>query len=262
MFQFFYASDKTIFLIFLPVDFMSKTEIQEVTTMEVKNAHKKYHDLLTRKQLAKQGLIPTDKGVELWSNQYCQHSAIYYDPTKAIKLETVYVWKNYFKDDYYYTIVEVGAVDQLGNELFNKVVKPSREYLSQPSNADSWLEVEKKHGFSTADIILASSEKIVDRELVSLIKKQKYVKNLISYNTDFNLPNALIKNKTYTQIDLMEQFANLIKEPYKNYYGEKGYKWQKLEKFLDYYGVKLSSYRAVDYANALRECYGKIKIKK
>ncbi|WP_297953683.1 hypothetical protein [uncultured Lactobacillus sp.] len=32
--------------------------------MEVKNAHKKYQDLLTSKQLAEQGLIPTDKAVD------------------------------------------------------------------------------------------------------------------------------------------------------------------------------------------------------
>jgi hypothetical protein len=226
--------------------------------MKVKNKHAEYKDLLTRKQLAQQGLIPTDKGVELWSNQYCQQSAIYHDPAKAVKLESVYIWKNYFKDDYYYTIVEVGAVDQLGNELFSKVVKPSREYLSQPYNADSWLEVEQKHVFSTADIILANSEKTVDRQLVSLVKKYPSIKNLISYNAGFNIPDALMENKAYKKIDLMEIFANVIKEPYENYYGDTGYKWQKLDKYFEHYGVKPASYRAVDYAKALRECYEKM----
>ncbi len=51
----------------MPVNFMAKTEISEKTggfDMEVKNAHKKYQDLLTSKQLAEQGLIPTDKAVD------------------------------------------------------------------------------------------------------------------------------------------------------------------------------------------------------
>lgn len=224
--------------------------------MEVKNAHKKYQNLLTRKQLAQQGLIPTDKGVELWSNQYCQHSAIYHDPAKAVKLESIYFWKNSISDKYGFTIAEVGAVDQLGNELFSKVVKPGREYLSQ--DTDSWLSVEQKHGFSTAEIILANSEKVIDRQLVALVKKYKSIKNLISYNVDFNIPSTLIENKAYQKIDMMELFANIIKEPYENYYGDTGYKWQKLDKCFEYYGVKSNRYKAVDYAKALRECYEKM----
>lgn len=57
----------------------------------------------------------------------------------------------------------------------------------------------------------------------------------------------------------MEKFANIIKEPYESYDGEKGYKWQKLEKFLDYYDVLLDGYESIDYANALREGYKKMK---
>lgn len=227
--------------------------------MEVKNAHKKYQDLLTRKQLAQQGLIPTDKGVELWSNQYCQQSAIYHDPAKAVKLESVYIWKNSFSSKYGFTIVEVGAVDQLGNELFSKVVKPSREYLSQRNNADGWLSVEQKNGFSTAEIILANSVKTIDRQLVSLIKKYPSIKNLISYNAGFNIPDALMENKAYKKIDMMKIFANIVKEPYENYYGDIDYKWQKLDKCFEYYGVKPTSDRAVDYAKALRECYEKMQ---
>lgn len=57
---------------------------------------------------------------------------------------------------------------------------------------------------------------------------------------------------------MMELFANIIKEPYENYYGDTGYKWQKLDKCFEYYGVKSNSYKAVDYAKALRECYEKM----
>lgn len=226
--------------------------------MKVKNAHKEYQGLLTKKQLALQGLIPTDKGVELWTNQYCEHSAIYYDPAKAVKLESVYFWKSSFNDECGLTVVESGAVDQLGNELFNKVVKPSREYLSEGSNADLWLKIEKSHGFRTADIICADDKEAVDRQLASIIKKQKYVKNIISYNVGFNVPSILLENENYKQIDMMELFANIVKEPYEDYYGEKGYKWQKMDKCLKYYDVKLKGYRAVDYAEALRECYEKM----
>lgn len=201
--------------------------------MKVKNAHEEYRDLLTRKQLVSQGLIPTDKGIELWTNQYCEHSAIYYDPAKAIKLESVYFWKNSFSDDYGLNVVEVGVVDQLGNELFSKVVKPCRGYLSEGSNADLWLKIEKDHSFSMADIICADNRVAVDRQLASVIKKQKYVKNLISYNVGFNVPNVLLANQAYKQIDMMELFANIIKEPYEDYYGEKSYKWQKLSKCLN-----------------------------
>jgi hypothetical protein len=56
----------------------------------------------------------------------------------------------------------------------------------------------------------------------------------------------------------MELFANVVKESYKNFYGEEGYKWQKLEKFLEYYDVKPDSNSAVDYAKALRKCYEKM----
>lgn len=226
--------------------------------MKVKNAHEEYRDLLTRKQLASQGLIPTDKGIELWTNQYCEHSAIYYDPAKAIKLESVYIWKNYFNSDNSLNVVEIGAVDQLGNELFSKVVKPCREYLSQLNNADFWLKIGKNHGFSTADMIFADDEKVVDRQLTSMIKKQKFIKKLISYNVEFNIPSIFLGNKTYKKVDMMKLFANIIKESYEDYYGEKSYKWQKLDKCLKYYDVKLNSYRAVDYAQALQECYEKM----
>lgn len=214
--------------------------------------------MLTRKQLASQGLIPNDKGIELWTNQYCEHSAVYYDPSKAVKLETVYFWKNSFNDDHGLTVVEVGAIDQLGNKLFNQVVKPSREYLSEGSNADLWLKIEKDHGFRTADIICADDEKAVDHQLASIIRKQKFVKNLISYNVEFNVPSVLLKIKAYKQIDMMELFANIIREPYKDYNGEKSYKWQKLSKCLEYYDVKLNNYQAVDYARALQKCYEKM----
>lgn len=90
---------------------------------------------------------------------------------------------------------------------------------------------------------------------MSTIKKQKYVKHLISYNVDFNIPNLLVKDKAYQKVDLMKIFANIVKESYKNFYGEKDYKWQKLEKFLEYYDVKPDGNGAVDYANALRKCY-------
>lgn len=227
--------------------------------MKIKTKHEEHKNFLTQKQLAELGLIPAanDKGVELWTNQYMSKSATYYDSTKAVKLETVYIWNNYFKDDYY-TIIEVGAVDQLGNVLFNKAVKPSKEYLSHQFNADIWIDVERKHGFSGYDILFANAENIVERQLVSTIKKQKYIKRLISYNVGFNIPNSLVEDKTYQKVDLMEIFANIVKESYKNFYGEKGYKWQKLEKFLEYYDVKPNGNSAVDYANALRKCYEKM----
>lgn len=222
--------------------------------MEVKTKHEKYNDFLTKKQLAEKGLIPTDEGVDLWTNSYQSKSAVYFDSTKAVKLETIYIWKNYFPDDRY-TVTEIGAVDQLGNVFFNKPVKPSKEVLSQPFKADTWIDVERKNKFSGYDILFASSEDVVRRQLVSAIKKQKYVKNIVSYNTDFNIPSTL---EDYKQTDLMEFFANIIKESYESFYGEKGYKWQKLEKFFEYYDVKPDGNRAVDTANALRKCYEKM----
>ncbi len=224
--------------------------------MKIKTKHEEYKDFLTKKQLAELGLIPAanDKGVELWTNPYMSKSATYYDSNKAVKLETVYIWKNYFNDDYGQTIVEIGAI----NVLFSKAVKPSKEYLSRLFNADTWIDVARKNGFSGYDILFANSENIVERQLVSTIKKQKYVKHLISYNVDFNIPSSLVENKAYQKVDLMELFANVVKESYKNFYGEEWYKWQKLEKFLEYYDVKPDSNSAVDYAKALRKCYEKM----
>lgn len=70
--------------------------------MKIKTKHEEYKDFLTKKQLAELGLIPAanDKGVELWTNPYMSKSATYYDSNKAVKLENVYIWKNYFNDDY------------------------------------------------------------------------------------------------------------------------------------------------------------------
>lgn len=107
--------------------------------------------------------------------------------------------------------------------------------------------------------MFASSKDTVELQLTSMIRKYKHIKNLVSYNTSFNIPYTLLEDKAYKHINLMEMFANIIKEPYESYDGEKGYKWQKLEKFLDYYDVRLSGYKAVDYANALCKCYEKMQ---
>lgn len=107
--------------------------------MEIKTKHEKYKDFATRKQLIAQGLIPTSEGVDLWTNQYMSKVATYYDTKKAVKLDTVYIWKNYYyKDDL--TVVEIAAVDQLGNTLFAKPVKPDKRWLAD--HADGWINEE------------------------------------------------------------------------------------------------------------------------
>lgn len=53
--------------------------------MKIKNYHKEYAGYLTRRQLLLQGLVPTDKndGISLWTNSFCNRSAVYFDSAKT-----------------------------------------------------------------------------------------------------------------------------------------------------------------------------------
>ena len=59
--------------------------------MEIKTKHEKYANYKTKKQLAEEGLMPSGKGVELWTNGSCSATAIYYDATKATKITELYI---------------------------------------------------------------------------------------------------------------------------------------------------------------------------
>lgn len=56
--------------------------------MKIKKYWPEYRDYRTDKQWAELGftLKPDATGVELWSNQYCQHSYRYYSPDEVMKV--------------------------------------------------------------------------------------------------------------------------------------------------------------------------------
>ena len=244
--------------------------------MEVKTKHKKYANFFPRQQLAQKGLIPGDKGIDLWSNQFCKTKATYFDLNKAQKITTIYIYKNYLIDnESNYMSTELSAVDQLGNTLFNELIRPDNKWLKKAnanpfkkySNADIWVQGALRSNFSYKDILFAQSYEKVSEHLIKVINQFKYIDTIISYNVGFNVPVSLIEDEKYKKIDLMTLFAEVIKEPLepqKEYYNgeyeiidddQPKYKWQKLSKCFEYYKVKPDSQTAYAYANAIRMCY-------
>lgn len=134
--------------------------------------------------------------------------------------------------------------------------------LGKISNTDKWVNQAKNKGWDYKDILFADTYDKVANRLVKTISKLPYVNTIISYNVDSNVPYKLVEDQKYKKIDLMELFANVIKEPlpqsdfYENVEGQK-YKWQKLNKCLNYYGIKADSSRPADVANEIRLAYEK-----
>ena len=62
--------------------------------------HKQYPDFRTVRQWAKEGFLPKKgaKGIELWSNRYCQHSYLYFGPDE-VKAATAEQLKAFFKPE-------------------------------------------------------------------------------------------------------------------------------------------------------------------
>lgn len=241
--------------------------------MEIKTKHEKYANYKTKKQLAEEGLMPSGKGVELWANGSCSATAIYYDATKATKITELYIWQDYYTSDHGLVTVGIGAVDQIGNVIFDELVKPESKWLKDENNAERWLEGARHADYSASEIVLARPLATVSKKLSNAVSKLEDVKTLVSYNIDYNIPDAL-RNK-YQEVDVMELFANVIKEPmyavdetyaytdedWKNNDVKRnfvGYKWQKLSKCLDHYHVKLKGNKACDYADAIRHAYQKM----
>lgn len=242
--------------------------------MEVKTKHDKYKYFKTKKQLLEEGLTPTTEGVELWINQYCKVSAIYYDTTKAEPITKVFIYSNYVMSDPYgiYSRVATGLVDQNGDVLFNELSYPDRDWLKVGKNADKWANEALNSGFSYKEILFARNEKEMYKRLIKTIEELDKVDTLISYNNSYNLPFRLWGDDCgYKKIDMMDEFARVIKEPLPSHYEEyhddddneiindekHEYKWQKMSKFFDYYGVKPNGDKATDIANAIRLGYEK-----
>lgn len=55
--------------------------------MKVKNSEREFDSYQTKRQWALQGCMPAAdaKGVELWTNSFCQHKAVYYSPDDVAK---------------------------------------------------------------------------------------------------------------------------------------------------------------------------------
>lgn len=175
----------------------------------------------------------------------------------STKVTELYIWQDYVHDENL-TTIGLGAVDQAGNVIFDELVRPDNKWLSNNSNAEAWLEMAHHAGYNASEILLAHSWDEVSKKLIDQVAKLKDVKSLISYNVEHNIPDDL-KNK-YKQIDVMELFANVIKDPMYDDSGKNliGYKWQKLSKCLDYYHAKLKGNKAYNYADAIRRAYQKM----
>lgn len=256
-------------------------------TVKIKNYNREFDGYMTERQWALKGCLAIDgaKGVELWSNAYCQHSYIYYS-SDDIRVASDEELKLYFKekrkhmydkkisrkklssflkishesslvvidtettglDPHKDELLQVSIIDGVYNKLYDSYFKPY---------AESWDEAQSVNGISPEMVLNAPKISEKASEISNILCGAK---RIIGYNTYFDLNflknNGIIIPDDAKIIDLMPIFAQIYGE-WNKY--RRSYKWQKLTTAADYYGYDWNRLSEGAH-NSLADCYATLYV--
>ena len=235
------------------------------------------------------------KGVELWTNSFCQHKAVYYSPDdvakataeqlaeffksekerkrardkryryreKAKKTET-YVEYQYAATDGYIVIdTETTGLDGYDDELLQVSIIDNNgnilfDSYFKPLVAQSWADAERVNHISPS--MVANAPCIYDKidEINEILSRYNKIVgyNFEYFDIDFLKYGGAVFRKDTEYADVMLMFAEVYGE-WSEYHQD--YNWQKLSTAADYYKYDWNS-RGISAHNSLADCYATLYV--
>lgn len=144
-------------------------------------------------------------------------------------------------------VLSVAIVDGSGKELFYSLIHPVRR--------KRWDEAERINGISPASVKDAPTLLECADRIEELLNRADVI---VGYNLEFDiemLQRGGISIPPVERFDVMRAFAPI--------YGEwaewkKDWKWQRLSKCAEYYGLEFNAHNALEDAAVTVKCYWKI----
>lgn len=265
--------------------------------MKIKNSEREFDSYKTKRQWALQGLLPVAdaKGVELWTNSFCQHTAIYYSPddvakataeqldeifksekerkkardkryrlrAKADKADTYIEYEQAATDGYIVIDTETTGLNGYNDELLQVSIidnngKVLFDSYFKPLVAQSWADAERVNHISPS--MVANAPCIYDKidEINEILSRYN---KIVGYNFEYfdfeflKYGGAVFREDTSFD-DVMFSFSEIYGE-WSEYH--QSYKWQKLTTAARYYGYDWNS-RGISAHNSLADCYATLYI--